>query len=154
MAVGVGRIPLAMAMPFVKGQKEGRLASQLGGHINLVGIHRHMHQATTKVQQGLSDIAILPVLLLAVIAGILAGPVVFKLKGYQRDAVDKQHHVDLLLGVLRRVGYLPGTAKEVGSKILAYRRAAASQRRRIHQGQVSIINAQTLFQQMQYPPAF
>ena len=85
------------------------------------------------------------------VTGVLVGPGVFQLQGDERDAVDKQHHVDLLLGVLRRVGHLAGTAKEVGGKVLVHSRTAAGQRGRVHQGQVGIVKAQPFFQQVQHP---
>ena len=50
MAGRVRRVTLAVVMPLIKGQEEGRIPGQLGGHIDLVGIDRHMHQAAAKVE--------------------------------------------------------------------------------------------------------
>lgn len=118
--------------------------------LDLVGVHRHMHQAAAKLQQRLAAVAILAVLLLPVITGGLAGPGVLQLQGGEGQPVDEEHHVDLFQGIAQGVAHLAGTTEDVRREAVPYLLRAAGQRRGVHQVQVHIVDGQAALEQMQH----
>lgn len=86
--------PLAVA--HVKGQKEGGIPGQFGGHINFFQVHGKVYKAARleEKQTGLG-IALSPVLVNGVLVR-LSGGVALQFKGDDGKAVQENHHVDAL----------------------------------------------------------
>ena len=78
MAIRIHRVALAVIVPAIERQKVGLLPIQLGGHPDLIGVHREVDQTTPKLKQRLLRITGLPILLFRVIY-ILPRPRVFEL---------------------------------------------------------------------------
>src|SRR5690606_11764501 len=91
---GVYRIALSKVIPFVEGEKYGVFSLQFGGHIDLIGIHREMHKAAAKREQGLRGIARVLVLAYALYGCRLSRPCVFQFDGTEGNAVYEEHHVN------------------------------------------------------------
>ena len=154
VAIGVGRIALALVVALVEGQEEGGAPRQFGGHEHLVGVHGHVHQGPAELQQRLAGIAPFAVLLLAVVARGLAGPGVLELNRDQRQAVEEEHHVDLFGRVRLRITDLAGDAEDVGGEVLVHPGGGAGQRRGVHQHEERIVNRQAFLQQVQHAVLF
>ena len=108
-----------------------------------------MHQAAAELQERLRLVAILAVLPLTVDARALPSPGVFQLQRREGQAIDKEHDVDLFAWVGARVGHLAGATEDIGGEVLLNQRAATRERWWVHELQVSIVDCQPLFQQVQ-----
>ncbi|CSA09116.1 Uncharacterised protein [Vibrio cholerae] len=129
----INRVTFAKVEAFVERQEEGIFACQLSRHIDFIGIDRHVNQATSKVQQWLICISIIAVLLLTMINSVLARPWVFKLKGNQRDTIDKKHHVNFFQWICIGITNLASHTKQVGRKIFFYLLRTTGEWCRVHQ---------------------
>ncbi len=97
VAVGVGRIALAEVVAEVEGQEPRRLALQLGGHRDRIGVDREVDERAPP-ERDVLRIAVVAVLLDRVL-DVLAGEVVLQLRRRDRNAVEEQAEVDRLVGV-------------------------------------------------------
>ena len=148
MPVRVRWVAGTVVVPLVERQEEGRGARQPGGHIDLVGIHRHVYQAAAKLQQRLAAVTFLLVLPLTVIAGCLPSPGVLQLQRGEGQAVDEEHHIQLFQGVAQGVTHLARAAEDIGYELLFDSLRAVGQRRRVHQVEVYIVDGQAALEQM------
>ena len=94
MAVGIGRVALAVVVAPVEGQKDRLLARQLGGHEDVIGIDGEVHDAAAQSCSSGSWL-LSPLFILAHgVVDRLPGPGVLEFDGGDGQPVDEEHHVD------------------------------------------------------------
>ena len=111
-AVGVGWIASAVIPSLVEGQEPRRLPLEVRTELHLVVIHGEMSEASAKLEEPLSRVAVTLVLLNGVVDCLL-GEAVLQFEGGDRQAVDEQAQVQGKLCVVVAITELPGDAEAV-----------------------------------------
>ena len=85
-----------LAVAHVEGQEEGGISCQLGGHVDLLQVHREVHQAARLEQeQTCLRVTLGAVLVDGILVGLTCG-VAFQLKGDDGKTVQENDHIDAL----------------------------------------------------------
>ena len=76
---------------------------QFGSHIDFISIDCKMHNTSSKVEQGLRNIALEFILIHAVYFSILSCPMVFQFNGRNRNSIDENHHINFFQRIGNRI---------------------------------------------------
>ncbi len=110
-AAGVGWIARATVPALVERQEPRRLALQLGAETHLDIVHRHVRDAAPRLEQQFLRVA-RGLVLDDGVGYRLLGQRVLQLKSQHRQAIDENHQIQLVAGIVA-VAHLAGDAENV-----------------------------------------
>ena len=108
MPVGVYRVTgtLPIGKPLVERHKICFCSFEACGEIHLILVESEMSQTSCKPQKGISWVAVFSILLLPVITSRLVRSRVLQFDSEKRDAIDENHHINLVAGMILAVTLL------------------------------------------------